>query len=190
MSMNENDAPVFKLTPVSETNSPDVSNIATEEQVSVAKQEFEKELNGLRNHKFLIRLDAENIQNLLNFIENDAKWKFRNAYGIVECFNEVGKAKELSIKEGTDGIYLDNITLEALAYFLHQHEGVGLATAKSYIGIIDPVFEAMQEASKWKNKIESLRKKYILLEDSFEQQIAIETVNLEAIENAEEETEE
>lgn len=161
MSINENDAPVFKLTPVSETNSPDVSNIATEEQVSVAKQEFEKELNGLRNHKFLIRLDAENIQNLLNFIENDAKWKFRNAYGIVQCFDEVGKAKELSIKEGTDGIYLDNITLEALAYFLHQHESVGLATAKSYIGIIDPVFEAMQEASKWKNKNRIFKKKNI-----------------------------
>lgn len=181
-------APVFKLQPVAEsTKQSEFERTATEDQVLLIKQELDKEIEGLEKHKFLIRMDDAAVNSLLDFLLTKIKWKFKNAYGVVQCYDTVVKAQAESKKLKTNGIYLDNVVVQAIAYFLSLHEDVGLEYAKTFISIIDPLFETIEEATKWRKKIELLEKKYIIYNDSFEEQIPIEAANLEYFKNEEEE---
>lgn len=187
-SLNEEGAPVFKLQPVAEsTKKSELERTATEDQVLLIKQELDKEIEGLEKHLFLIRMDDNAVNNLLDFMKNKIKWKFKNAYGVVQCYDTVIKAQAESKKLKTNGIYLDNVVVQAIAYFLSLHEDVGLDYAKTFISIIDPLFETIEEATKWRKRIELLEKKYIIYNDSFEQQIPIEDANLEYFKNEEQE---
>lgn len=187
-SLNEEGAPVFKLQPVAEsTKKSELERTATEDQVLLIKQELDKEIEGLEKHLFLIRMDDNAVNNLLDFMKNKIKWKFKNAYGVVQCYDTVVKAQAESKKLKTNGIYLDNVVVQAIAYFLSLHEDVGLDYAKTFISIIDPLFETIEEATKWRKRIELLEKKYIIYNDSFEQQIPIEDANLEYFKNEEQE---
>jgi len=187
-SLNEEGAPVFKLQPVAEsTKKSELERTATEDQVLLIKQELDKEIEGLEKHLFLIRMDDNAVNNLLDFMKNKIKWKFKNAYGVVQCYDTVVKAQAESKKLKTNGIYLDNVVVQAIAYFLSLHEDIGLEYAKTFISIIDPLFETIEEATKWRKRIELLEKKYIIYNDSFEQQIPIEDANLEYFKNEEQE---
>lgn len=191
VSVNEEGAPVFKLQPVTEsTKQSQLDRTATEDQVLLIKQELDKEIEGLEKHQFLIRMDDAAVENLLDFLRTKIKWKFKNSYGVVQCYDTVIKAQKESKKFKTDGIYLDNVVVQAIAYFLSLHEDVGLDYAKTFISIIDPLFETIEEATKWRKRIELLEKKYIIYSNSFEEQIPIEESNLEFFKNQDQENQE
>ena len=175
--------PRFELTPTGKTVITDDlkenDNIATEEMATNAKEEFDTENKAFDENNFLVKVDLDGANILLDFLETKAKWKFRNAFGIVTCIGVVKKGIERFSK--TKGLYLRNIELQAIAYFVAQHEDVGSSYAEKYIKMVEPLFETMQEATKWRNKVELLRQKYILYENSFEEQIPIEEVNLKEL---------
>ena len=157
VGLNADGAPVFKLQPVAEsTKQSEFERTATEDQVLLIKQELDKEIEGLEKHKFLIRMDDAAVNSLLDFLLTKIKWKFKNAYGVVQCYDTVVKAQAESKKLKTNGIYLDNVVVQAIAYFLSLHEDVGLEYAKTFISIIDPLFETIEEATKWRKRIELL----------------------------------
>ena len=98
-----------------------------------------------------------------------------------ECYETIQSALADLESGKSKAVYLKSLELQAIAFFVANHEDVGYEYAKDYVLIVDPLFECMQESQKWRNKVELLRQKFVLYEDSFEQQLPIEDVNLKDI---------
>lgn len=148
-----------------------IDKIATEEMAKEAEATFKNKLDEFTKHQFLFRLDTAGANNLLDFLKNDVKWKFRQAYGVKDCFERIEKA--LPDVDKNKGIYLNNVQLEAIGFFLQNIETTGYETAVRFVAIFDKMTEVMQSVMALHNELEETRKNYYAYANSFEQQIPI-----------------
>jgi len=108
-------------------------------------QEFNKEIE---TKKYLIDLTKDEGTILLNFIVNDANWKFTESLGI----NEVIKNLQETIKK-SGSVLLTGTAIEAIYFYLSKVEGVGQKVNSSSIKTVDVYLKLLKALNITRNKV-------------------------------------
>jgi predicted RND superfamily exporter protein len=116
--------------------------------------DFEKELD---KKEYLIEGGKKIAETIKEFIENNAKWKFTEAIGVLEIIKKIdiflsGKEKEFMCGP---------LELEAIYYFLSKHEGVGVKGAQDF-------YDLLKTINQPKGRKDSDAKKYEMLRTEIE----------------------
>jgi hypothetical protein len=156
MSKKENEMPTMKVMKADEQMS--VSKLSKEERMQMAG-ELQKEIDSrhkeIETKYYIVQGGAAAGEKLLNFVKNEAQWKFTEAVGIVEMTKEIQKAIDKA-KDGKD-LFLQVLPLEALWFFINKVEGVGLEKAAYFHeNLIKPVGEALSRVKNDREKINEL----------------------------------
>jgi hypothetical protein len=156
MSKKETEIPTMKVMK-SDGQTP-VSKLSKEERAQMAA-ELQKEID-LRHKEietkyYIVQGGAAAGQKLLDFVKNEAQWKFTEAVGIVEMTKEIQKAIDKA-QEGKE-LFLQVLPLEALWFFINKVEGVGLEKATYFHDhLIKPVGEALSRVKADRDKVNDL----------------------------------
>lgn len=116
------------------------------------------------------------------WIENNASWKFTEAMGVIEATKQVRKAIE-DIKKGkTKEFLLNNLSLEAIYYFVSKKEGKGLEEARNYYeGLLKPIADGLGRAKHDKDVVKDLEFKLASLENGIDVEENTVIVNEEPV---------
>lgn len=140
--------------------------------------ELEKKLNekteDLEKKKYLIEYTKDDIYNLRVFLKTKAKWQSSQALGIVEALKVLDEAETYANKNKIKGIMLNNIPIEAIAYFLSKHEDVGSEYASVFISMFKPIFVVRERLVSLRTEIDKLKGEYSKLTYAIENNINIE----------------
>lgn len=97
---------------------------------------FNKELE---TKKYLVDLSKEDVDILVKFITEDAKWKFMEALGIGEVKKELDKSVDKSGK-----VFITAVAIEAIYYYLSKVEGVGSSVDSPAIGTVEKYLKILK----------------------------------------------
>ena len=156
---------------VEETN--ENKAIATLEMVNSAEKIYHEKLEEFQNHEFLIEYDLGTVNEILRFLETSAKWKFRQAFGLKKLHSKIHEQFENDLIEENGGLYLNNLHMEALGFFLESTEDSGMQFVDTYISIFEPFEKSIQNVIARKKEVDALRDDYYLLLQSYEQKLPI-----------------
>lgn len=115
--------------------------------------ELEKMQQILDSKKYIVEGKKEIANDLLQFIKDNAKWRFTEALGIIEvakmltAFIEDNKQKELM---------LGPLEVEALYYFMSKHEGVGINEAQHFVKMLKAINPAKGHKEQDSKRYEDL----------------------------------
>jgi hypothetical protein len=110
-------------------------------------QELEKKV-------YLVPGKKKTADAILNFLENDAKFAAHESLGICKAHEDVKK----SMPKGKSEFYLGSLCIEAVAYYLSKHEGIGLVAATQFKDhLFMPINTAMAVIQEDKKKAEGLQ---------------------------------
>jgi len=155
---------------------------ATPEEIEKKKIELQKKRDEYDKKVFAVGTGIELAKQLQNFIVNEAKWTYSESLGIVEV-NKLLTEQIKAIESGKQKtIFLTTIGIEALHFFLKKVEGKGLASAKTYLNMLQPIGEALQKAQREYEKLQALEFELASLQHGIdvEGQSAKETSNVNA----------
>ena len=132
-----------------------------------ASQNFEKQIasltkditnlqENLEKKGYIVEGVEKRAHVLIDWLTNNAKWKFSESMGVIEAIRQIEVAAE-SIKKGkTKELLLPNLCLEAVYYFVSKVEGVGLEEANFYTHeLLKPIADGLGRAKVDKDSIES-----------------------------------
>jgi hypothetical protein len=131
-----------------------------------AKNSFEKEIKALSGEiqtlkenlekkGYIVEGGIKRAETLVDWLTNNAKWKFNESMGVIEAIRQIEVAAEAIRKGKTKELYLPNLCLEAVYYFISKVEGNGLAEAKFYVNeLLKPVADGLGRAKVDKDSIE------------------------------------
>lgn len=123
-------------------------------------ERLEKEVNDLKekNSKkvYAVKLSADLLSTLIDFITNHAEWSQTEALGVIEIHKTLMQIKKEGVKDNT--IFLNALPLEATHYFLSKQKGKGLKDAENFISLYKPFSIALDEIKKDAAEIQSLEK--------------------------------
>lgn len=134
---------------------------------SRAKNSFEKEIKALRSEiqtlqeklekkGYIVEGGTKRADILVDWLTNDAKWKFNESMGVIEAIRQIKVAADAISKGKTKELYLPNLCLEAVYYFISKVEGVGLEQADFYVTeLLKPIADGLGRAKVDKDSIEA-----------------------------------
>lgn len=158
MSKKENENPIMKVLKTDGQDQPLVSKLSKEERIQMAaelQKEIESRHKELETKYYIVQGGADAGQKLLNFVKNEAQWKFTEAVGIVEMTKEIQKAIDKA--KDSKELFLQVLPLEALWFFINKVEGVGVEKAAYFHEhLIKPVGEALSRVKTDRDKINDL----------------------------------
>lgn len=124
---------------------PSVKSLTNEERLELIESlqaEIDARTEEINKKYYIVDGGVETGKAFLKFLNEDAQWKFTEAYGIIECVKEVEAAIKRSQESG--GLFLQVLPLEAMWFFINKMEGKGLAEAKYYHdNLLKPVGSAL-----------------------------------------------
>jgi len=113
--------------------------------------------------------------NILNFLNNDAQWKFTEAMGVIEATKEVEKSIDALNKGKVNEIYLNPLAIEATYYFLTKTEGKGLNEAAAfYDTLLKPVSDALSRSKADRQELDQMQMDLATLEQAIETGASVE----------------
>ena len=120
-----------------------------EDQVKDLKEKTEKKV-------YAVKLSADLLTTLIEFIENDAEWVQTESLGVVEIYKTLLKIKKEGVKDNT--IFLGPLPLEATHYFVSKTRGKGVKQAKSFLDLYKPLSIALEQIKQDAEAIQYLEK--------------------------------
>ena len=99
---------------------------------------------------YTITKDVKIREAIEKFVVEDAKWTGLESAGVKELNDMIQKCDRGIIK-------LDGTAVQALYWFLKQHEGKGLKCAEKFIKMMKPVSEALSRMQGDKNAFDALQ---------------------------------
>ena len=120
-----------------------------EDQVKDLKEKTEKKV-------YAVKLSADLLTTLIEFIENDAEWVQTESLGVVEIYKTLLKIKKEGVKDNT--IFLGSLPLEATHYFVSKTRGKGVKQAEAFLDLYKPLSIALEQVKKDAEAIQSLEK--------------------------------
>lgn len=131
---------------------------------------IEEELNSLKekNSKklYAVKLSADLLESLIEFIEVDCEWAQTESLGVIEVHKTLSKIKKEGVKDNT--IFLNSLPLEATHYFLSKTKGKGLKEAENFIDLYKPLTIALDEIKKDAAEIQGLEKELAAAQQGIE----------------------
>ena len=131
---------------------------------------LENEVNDLKEKNakkvYAVKLSADLLTTLIDFIQNDAEWTQTEALGIIEIHKTLLQAKKAGVKDNT--VFLNALPLEATHYFLSKRKGKGLKEAETFISLYKPFTNALEEIKKDAEEIQGLEKELAAAQQGIE----------------------
>jgi len=121
------------------------------------ESKIEKQNKELGTKLYLVQGGESACDHILNFIKNEAQWKFSEALGVGECVRQYEAALK-NIKAGkTKEVMIPALALEATYYFLTKVEGKGLASADMYVhNLLKPITDALGRSKADREALDQL----------------------------------
>jgi hypothetical protein len=120
-----------------------------EDQVKDLKEKTEKKV-------YAVKLSADLLTTLIEFIENDAEWVQTESLGVVEIYKTLLKIKKEGVKDNT--IFLGSLPLEATHYFMSKTRGKGVKQAEAFLDLYKPLSIALEQIKQDAEAIQYLEK--------------------------------
>jgi hypothetical protein len=108
----------------------------------------------------------EDLDNYIDFMENEAEWREKEALGVIEICKVIEKIRKDGIQQNT--IYLSALPLEASHYFLSKKSGKGLSEARKFIGMLKPFGVALESTKADAAEIQGLEKELAAAQQGLE----------------------
>ena len=108
----------------------------------------------------------EDLDNYIDFMENKAEWREKEALGVIEICKVIEKIRKDGIQQNT--IYLSALPLEASHYFLSKKSGKGLSEARKFIGMLKPFGIALESTKADAAEIQGLEKELAAAQQGLE----------------------
>jgi hypothetical protein len=154
------------LTVVSEK---DAKKEKMESQIAETRKQLDEVNDRIKNRGYLVEGGEKTGLTLVDWITNNASWKFTEAMGVIESVKQIKAAIENIAKGKTKELMLPNLALEAVYYFISKNEGKGLEEANVYHEtLLKPVADALGRAKVDKDKVNSLEFNLASLEQGIE----------------------
>ncbi len=145
-----------------------------QKMVELLTAKIENAEKELTTKKYVIEGGLESADNIINFLTNDASWKFSEALGIVEALKQFETAKKAINTNKTKDVFVESLAIEALYYFLTKVENKGVATASSYIKVLKPVSDALGRAKTDRQSIDQMVRDRGTLESAIDGNVDLE----------------
>lgn len=127
-----------------------------EKQIKELTGEIVKLQENLEKKGYIVEGGEKRAQILIDYLTNNSKWKFNESMGVIEATRQIEAAAENIRKGKTKELYLPNLCLEAVYYFISKVEGNGLEEAKFYVNeLLKPVADGLGRAKIDKDLIEA-----------------------------------
>jgi len=130
-----------------------------EDQIKDLKEKNSKKV-------YAVKLTAELLATLIDFVENNSEWSQTESLGIIEIHKILTGIKKEGVKDNT--IFMESLPLEATHYFLSKVKGKGLKEAQSFISLFKPVSIALEEVKKDTADIQSIEKDLVAVQQGIE----------------------
>jgi CRISPR/Cas system-associated exonuclease Cas4 (RecB family) len=129
-------------------------SVDTEEldkKVQDAENEFQEKSKEISEKKYAVTANVNFLEDLKNFIHNDAPFKGAESLGIVQLKKELSSTKVKS-----SNILLSGLAIQAINYFLMNFEGKGIESAEKISSMIKPINQALVETNEDNRKLKHL----------------------------------
>lgn len=150
VSLNENKNVTENITEPTLQDKKHADYIEYKLMVDKAQSDFETKRHNLDG-------GLQIAENLLNFINNDAKWVSAEALGVIEVVKTLEEQiKEIKAKKQKN-VFLQVLPIEAIHYFLKKAENTGYEKAKQYMEIYEPIAQLMQKVNQEYSNLQNLQ---------------------------------
>jgi hypothetical protein len=158
-----------------ELNADELANALGDEVLSRLNQDrinaCEENLNNakrkLSTKVYAVQFESNSqIDEYVDFMQNDAEWREKEALGVIEICKVIDKLKEDGIKNNI--LYLQALPLEASHYFISKRSGKGLSEAKKFIDLLKPFEQALESAKADAREIQDLEKELAAAQQGIE----------------------
>lgn len=151
-------APVVTLSEkIAETVHLNDAQLKAYEQAQAEVDTFREEME---TKKYFSDMSEEDTKVLLNFLENDAPWKYTEALGIREVSKEIKES--LAKKKGK--LFMGATAYEAVAFYLTKVEGNGQTVTAKSIGNIETYLRLLKNVNSARASVAEDNKKLQHLE--------------------------
>jgi hypothetical protein len=134
-----------------ETDIENMKAISLTDVQAQALEQAQKDLENFRSEletkKYLADVTGETIKSLLQYVTDEAPWKFTESLGI----KEVQKELETCAKNGK--LFMNAISYEALYFYLSKIEGKGQKTNSEAITSLDTYLTVLKSLNVIRNVI-------------------------------------
>jgi hypothetical protein len=134
-----------------ETDIENMQAISLTDVQAQALEQAQKDLENFRSEletkKYLAEVNGETIKSLLQYVTDEAPWKFTESLGI----KEVQKELEACAKSGK--LFMNAISYEALYFYLSKIEGKGQKTNSEAITSLDMYLTVLKSLNVVRNVI-------------------------------------
>lgn len=148
------------------------------ERIEELEKVYKEKKSKLEDEKYLVEYTKDDIYELRLFFKNKVKWTSSQALGVIEILKVIDDAE----KESKKGLLLDNLFIEAIAYYLSQHQDVGSSYAEKFIRLYKPVFNIREKLIVIRKEIDEAKNEIDKLQFSIDNGIDIEK-EVEKLEN-------
>ncbi len=158
----------------------DDETLSLEDRTDLLSKEVDRLENDAIVRRYVINGGISTGLSIRKFIEDRVKWKFTDAFLVVNTYNEIDVAIKECKSKGTNGNFeISGIYIEPLIQMLQNAEGTGHNSAKSfYETLLIPISEAVNKFREDNVRLQNLR----LILGSMENQIeSSKTVDSEAL---------
>lgn len=149
--------------------------------VELAKLEAEmsKVKSELEDTKFLLEYSSDDIYQLRLFLQEKAKWTSLQSMGIIEALKVLDEAEVEAKKHKIAGLMLNNVPIEAIAFYMSNYEGVGSQYAQTFTSIALPIFKVRERLVGLRKQIDVIQADISKIEYAMENNIDVEKATIE-----------
>lgn len=134
-------------------------NEQRQKMIDKLSEKIDKMTKVLETKKYIVDGELTTGNALLNFLKNEATWKFTEAKGIVEAVKQIQAAIDGVTSKKVKHLLVDSTALEAIYYFLSKVEKTGLDAAAFYIdNMVLPVSNALGRAKEDRMELDQLQR--------------------------------
>lgn len=138
---------------------PSVSSLSNDERlelIEALQEEIDSRTTAINSKFYIVEGGVATGTAFLKFLNEDAEWKFTEAYGVIECVKEVEAAMKKA-QTGAGEIFLQVLPLEAMWFFINKTEGKGLQAARYYHdNLLKPIGGALSRVKADRDEVNEL----------------------------------
>lgn len=147
-------------------------NEKRQKMVDLLTAKIEEKNKALESKKYIIEGGAKTADAIIDFLTNDAQWKFSEALGVIEAVKQIEEGKKGIAK--SKELYVSSLALEAVYYFLTKVEAKGLSAAKEYVEVLKPISDALSRSKQDRQDIDQMVRDRGTLESAIDNMVDIE----------------
>lgn len=138
-----------------------------EGRIKAAEENLENLKKRISTKVYAIQFESmEQIERYMDFMENKASWKEKEALGVIEICRVLDQLKSDGIKNNI--LYMQALPLEASHYFISKQAGTGLIMAKDFISMLKPFEQGLESAKSDAQEVQVLEKELAAAQQGIE----------------------